>query len=248
MEPTGTLFKGTVTALSLDSGLDGTTVTVTVHDDAYTAHPEPCHRARFRQLKPGDILRKAIQEAGLTADIDGTLSGGTPLPWALRADSALGLIDEVAVRIASDWGVQDKTLAVWPVSGTAPWAKDLTLALHEELISFSVRQVGTGPTAVTVHGWDPVKKEAVGTATATSKTERTGFKPPAGGTEAKVFTARQAASTAGEAQLAAQVDRRRRRPDHRARERDVPADPHARQHRDDRLRAGPPTGRTTCAR
>lgn len=192
------LLQGKVTAMSSEfSGRAGATAVVTVQDAAYdlTRHVKV---ETFQNQTLADIVGVLLRDASVTA---GTVTvPGTALPYALRNDSPLGLIDEIAQRTGSDWAVHENQLSMWAAStGTAPGAATVTLRTAEELDEFAVRQVGDGTTKVTVRGWDPKQQTAV-EGSASSPTSRASFDAGGTGEQYTVLDAHAATTSQAEAQ------------------------------------------------
>lgn len=196
------LVRGTVTALATEvTQRDGAIAVITVHD-ASRELTRDASVETFQDMSLSAIVQKLVQDAGLTSSV--TLPA-TPLPYALRNDTALGLIDEIAARTGSDWAMSSGTFAVWPAAtGNAPGADTVTLRVETELDAFSVRQVGDAPTEVVVRGWDPQAQRAV-SGTARSPSTRAGLAPEnAPGKTYKRVDARVATRSAAEASALAQ--------------------------------------------
>ena len=167
------VFTGKVTGVTSEvNATTGATCTVTLQDGAYELlrHADV---QTFTNVTLRDIVQQLVGEAGLTA---GSIDlPPTVLEYALRNDTALGLIDEIAVRTGRDWCVADKTFSMWPAAtGSAPTSASYTVTVGIDVIALSARQVGDGDTEVTVRGWDPVAQSAV-VGTSTSPTSRAGF-------------------------------------------------------------------------
>lgn len=192
------LLAGKVTAVSSEvSGRAGATVVVTVQDTAYelTRHVAV---ETFQDQTFADIVGALLHGAGVTA---GTITiPGQAVPYALRNDSALGLIDEIAQRTGCDWAVHKDKLSMWSAAtGSAPDAADVPLRVEFELDEFAVRQVGDGTTKVTVRGWDPGQQGAV-EASATSPSPRAAFDAGGSGQTYSLLDAHAATTSQAEAQ------------------------------------------------
>jgi len=205
---TSPLFEGTVTAVAsrlAGPGLDhegrvGTSLTLTIQDGAYDLlrHADI---ETFTNMSLKDIVTRLVQTAGLSV---GTIDlPTTPLKYAMRNDTALGLIDEIAERTGRDWCVDGTTFNMWPAAtGGISSGVHYTVTAGVDLIAFSAKQVGSGATTVTVRGWDPVAQSAV-VGTSTSPSSRAAF--AAGGTKPMYsrVEARAATRSQGEADIAA---------------------------------------------
>lgn len=196
------LVRGTVTAVSSDvTRRDGAIAVVTVQDASLELVRDASVET-FTDVSLGALVTKLVQAAGLTADV--SLPTVT-LTYALRNDSALGLIDEIATRTGSDWAMSEGTFGMWAAAtGNAPGASTVTLRVEEDLDAFSVRQVGDAPTEVVVRGWDPQAQRAV-SGTARTPSTRAGLTPS--DAPGKVYTrveARAATRSATEASGLAQ--------------------------------------------
>ena len=168
------LLRGTVTAVASEvTPRDGEIAVVTVHDASRELTRDAAVET-FRDVTLGDIVTKLVAEAGLTSSVQ---LPATQVGYALRNDTPLGLIDEIATRTGSDWAMTEGTFAIWPAAtGTAPGAGTVTLRVEAELSAFAVRQAGDAPTEVTVRGWDPQAQQVV-TGTAATPTARSGLAP-----------------------------------------------------------------------
>lgn len=199
--PAMDVFSGTITSVEIEAGLEGTTVTLTAQDRGYRLSRDRDVGTYLAQ-KYEDVIRTIASTAGLRCQITDVSSDR--LDWLLRADSQLGLIDEIAGRLGLDWMVSDQSLTVWPVTETAPWGRqERAVELTKELEAFSVRHSELGDSTITVRGWDPQQKQSVSsTARAPAATDRDGFAPPRG-TAASVLAAHEVTSTAAEAALVA---------------------------------------------
>lgn len=196
------LLRGTVTAVASEvTPRDGAVVVVTVHD-ASRELTRGAAVETFQDMTLRNIVVRLLQDAGLRGEV--TLPGG-PVPYALRNDTALGLIDEIATRTGSDWVMAAGAFALWPAAtGNAPDAGTVVLRVEAELDAFSVRQTGDAPTEVTVRGWDPLAQRVV-TGTATSPGSRAGLTPAdAPGKKFTRVDARAATRSATEASDVAQ--------------------------------------------
>lgn len=196
------LHRGTVTAVERElSSRFGGRLVVTVDDKAYDLTRSSVAET-YHQMKLSDVVTMLASAAGLTLQESGLPA--TLLPFSMRTDSALGLIDEIGTRYGCDWVVDDAVLAIWPAAtGTLPGTSVATLDAGRDLHALSVRQVSDAPTTVTVRGWDATKRAAV-TASATSPSPRAGIAPT--DQSGKKFVregARVAVSTAEEAKLVA---------------------------------------------
>lgn len=191
VEPALMVFSGVVTGVDMEADTTGTRVSATVQDAAYGLARNR-GVATYQDVTHADIITTLTREAGLSAELAGLRP--SPLSWMLRADSALGLIDEIAGRTGFDWMVSKKTLTMWKVSEQAPWGREeRALDLGVELLAFSVRQSDLGPTEFTVRGWDPQQRKSLASV-ARPAAARDGFQPPSG-TPAKVLAAKHAIST-----------------------------------------------------
>jgi len=196
-----TVLQGKVTAVSSEvSGRAGALAVVTVQDAAYdlTRHVAV---ETFQDQTLAAIVGALLHDASVAA---GTIDvSGTQLPYALRNDSPLGLIDEIAARTGSDWAVHEGKLSMWPAStGSAPGAASVPLRIAFELEDFAVRQVGDGATKVTVRGWDPNQQTAV-EGSASTPTARASFDAGGTGETYTVLDAHAATTSQAEAQAVA---------------------------------------------
>ena len=114
-----------------------------------------------------------VGDAGLTTEVEGLPT--TPVAFALRSDTALATIDDIAVRYACDWLVDASSFHVWSAT-TGSLGSSGTLTAGENLVAFAVRQVTDATTEVTVRGWDPKAQEPI-TATAQTPSPRAGRRP-----------------------------------------------------------------------
>lgn len=116
----------------------------------------------YVEMTYSDIVQSLAGSAGLGADAD-TLSSSWQ--YVLQADSALGLLTEIAHRTGYDWWVADGVLKFKkPAAGTS-----VSLALGTDLLAFSARASGIAPSSVTVLGWDRDQQQAI-TGSASSAT------------------------------------------------------------------------------
>ena len=169
--------SGTVTSVASEvDGYRGATLTVVVAGRRVRAAPEHEHRV-VHQHPPTGHRVAPVQEAGLLRD-DRPADG--PVKYALRNDTALGLIDEIAQRTGRDWCIRRHRFSMWSAAtGSAPGAQPVS-TMVDDVIAFSARQVGDGDTKVTVRGWDPVAQSAPRRAPPTTPTSRAGFDAPTG--------------------------------------------------------------------
>ncbi|WP_159618054.1 phage baseplate assembly protein V [Ruania rhizosphaerae] len=197
VSPAQVVFSGTVTSVELEATDRGATVTATVHDQAYDLSRDRAVTTH-QKMSDADIIRSTVEGAGLRADVD---LPGSSHEWAFRADSRLGLVDEIAGRLGCDWAVLEERFAIWPVSGSAPWARQApVLDLGVDLLGFTVRHEETGPSTFTVRGWDPEQQGSVtGSATTSTPGDRNGFAPAGSGKKTEVLATRQLSMTDAEA-------------------------------------------------
>jgi uncharacterized protein involved in type VI secretion and phage assembly len=197
------LLRGAVTAVSSEvEHRTGAVAVVTVHDASH----DLTRRAgveTFQDVTLTDLVTTLLQQAGLRATL--ALPPDT-IPYALRNDTPLGLIDEIATRTGRDWAVAEGTFAVWPAAtGNAPGAGEVPLSVGVDLDAFSVRQAGDAPTEITVRGWDPQAQRAV-TGTASTPQTRAGLTPAdAPGKRNTRVDARAATRSASDAASVAQA-------------------------------------------
>ncbi|WP_156044155.1 phage baseplate assembly protein V [Cellulomonas sp. HZM] len=197
------LHAGTVTSVETElAPRDGVRLVVTVDDKALEM-TRSSGAATYHETTLSALVTTLAQECGLRATVSGLPA--TTVPFLLRNDTPLGLVDEIATRYGCDWVVEGDALLVWAAAtANAPDAGTVTLTTQRDLLALSVRQVSDAPTEVHVRGWDPAAQEAV-SATATSPDARSGRAPatPSG----KKFVRTEAhvgASTQEEAKLLAQ--------------------------------------------
>ncbi len=197
-----TVFSGKVTSVTSEvDSTYGATCTVVLQDGAYELmrHTQV---ETFTNVSLKNIVERLVGAAGLSV---GTVDLPTdPLKYALRNDTALGLIDEIAQRTGRDWAVHDTTFSMWRAdTGKAPEAQTVRLRVGMDLLAFSARQAGDGRTEVTVNGWDPVAQSRV-EGTATSPASRAGFDVTSGGgTTYSRVDARSAIRSQNDATIAA---------------------------------------------
>jgi uncharacterized protein involved in type VI secretion and phage assembly len=203
-----TLFQGKVTAVAsrlVSAHADpygplGTSVTLTLQDGAYELlrHADV---ETFTNMSLRDIVTRLVQSAGLSV---GTIDlPTTPLKYAMRNDTALGLIDEIAQRTGRDWCVNGTTFSMWPAAtGGTSTGVHYSVTAGVDLQSFSAKQVGSGATTVTVRGWDPVAQSAV-VGTSTSPSSRAAFDAGGNAPTHTVVQARAATRSQGDADIAA---------------------------------------------
>jgi len=156
------LIKGTVTGFSLDQDLErsaGTTLTVTVDDDAHKLARSTTHQALLKMTYT-EALKAVISASGLTPDV---LSMSTVEEYVLQSGTALSFLDWVCARQGLQWWVEGRTLTV-EKAGTS--SATVQLKLGEDLIRLSTRASDRHPNEVTVTGWDP-KQQVQVTSTAT---------------------------------------------------------------------------------
>jgi len=192
------LLRGAVTGVETEVRRRiGARLVVTVDDKAYELTRSAVGET-YHEMKLSDVVSQLVSATAMTAEISGLPE--TRLPFAMRADSPLGLVDEICLRYGCDWLVDDNKLAVWPATtGNLSGAGSVTLGIEQELLDLSVRQVSDAPTKVTVRGWDAATKKAVSD-TATSPDSRAGGNQPA--SSGKTFVregGRLAVSTADDA-------------------------------------------------
>lgn len=207
----GTVFDGTVTSVASEvDGYRGATLTVTVQDLGYELLRDT-NIESFTNISYKDIVSRLVQEAGLSL---GTIDLPTaPVKYALRNDTALGLIDEIAQRTGRDWSIAGKTFSMWSAAtGSAPGAQPVSITVGQDIIAFSARQVGDGDTKVTVRGWDPVAQSPV-VGTSTTPTSRAGFDVSSRGApkytrvDARAATRSQSDATTAAVAIAARTGR-----------------------------------------
>ncbi|GEL98319.1 phage baseplate assembly protein V [Cellulomonas terrae] len=207
----GTVFEGTVTSVASEvDAYRGATLTVTVQDLGYELLRDT-NIESFTNISYKDIVSRLVQEVGLSI---GTIDLPTaPVKYALRNDTALGLIDEIAQRTGRDWCISGRTFSMWSaVTGSAPGARPVSITVGKDIIAFSARQVGDGDTKVTVRGWDPVAQSAV-VGTSTTPTSRAGFDVSSAGApkytrvDARAATRSQSDATTAAVAIAARTGR-----------------------------------------
>jgi uncharacterized protein involved in type VI secretion and phage assembly len=168
------LVSGSVTAVASEVNRRAGALLVVTVCDASQELTRGAAVETFQDQTLADIVRKLVKQAGLRPQLQ--LSGG-PVAYAMRNDTPLGLIDEIATRTGCDWVVSEGSFAMWPAAtGNAPGAATVNLDVETELEAFSVRQVGDAPTQITIRGWDPMAQQAV-TGTASSPQARAGLTP-----------------------------------------------------------------------
>jgi len=173
--PTTTLLNGSVTAVESALTADGEPVLTVTVDDRGTELTRSAEVETFHEMSYTQVVEKLVTDAGLRSEVEGLPT--TPVPFALRSDTPLATIDDIAVRYGCDWTVEDDALHVWSASsGSLGSSGTLTAGL--DLVAFSVRQVVDASTEVTVRGWDPVHQEPV-VAVAQTPPSRTGRAPQA---------------------------------------------------------------------
>lgn len=196
VEPSARLFTGTITGVALDADATGTAATVTVQDGSYQLARNRTV-ATFQNQSYREVVQKLVASTSLSSSLQDVTG---QFEWMLQADSALGLLDEIAGRRGLDWTVEDAELSMWAAGQARSSTPAATLEVGVDLGSFSVRQTDTGPTDFQVRGWDPEKGEPV-TATARSRTEG-GFRPP-DERPARVTAAHEAVPSSDEASAVA---------------------------------------------
>ncbi|UJP41050.1 phage baseplate assembly protein V [Cellulomonas palmilytica] len=168
-----TLLTGTVTAVEsalTERGELQLTVTV---DDFGVGLTRSAEVTTFHEMSYTQVVAQLVGDAGLTAEVAELPTA--PVAFALRSDTALATIDDIAVRYGCDWVVEGQALHVWSASsGSLGTSDDLTAGVN--LLAFAVRQVTDATTEVTVRGWDPKAQEAV-TASAQTPSPRAGRQP-----------------------------------------------------------------------
>lgn len=203
-----TLLTGTVTAVEsalTERGELQLTVTV---DDSGVALTRSAQVATFHEMSYAQVVDRLVGEAGLTVETSGLPT--SPVAFALRSDTALATIDDIAVRYGCDWVVEGSSFHVWSATtGTLGSSGELTAG--ENLVAFAVRQVTDATTEVTVRGWDPKAQEPI-TATARTPSPRAGRRPQDGDvtfrrTDAHASTSSQEDAQAVAAGLAARTGR-----------------------------------------
>jgi uncharacterized protein involved in type VI secretion and phage assembly len=152
---------------------------VTAHDKSHRMG-RATNVKTFLSMQYSDVVTKMAGDVGLSASTDST---SEQVDYLLQVDSNLGLLTELARRVGFDWWVDGTTLNFKkPAAGG-----QVTLALGDDLLSFSARASGHHPDSVTVDGWDRSQQQQV-TSTASS---------PSAGVTASSDLADLAAGTAG---------------------------------------------------
>jgi uncharacterized protein involved in type VI secretion and phage assembly len=209
--PAVTLIEGTVTAVETELvARGGALLTVTVDDRAVDLTRAEA-AVTYHEMTYPNVIDKLVSELGMSAKVDGLPS--TVMPFSMRNDTPLGLVDEIAHRYGCDWVVQGTVLHMWSAAtGNLTGAGQPRLVAGTDLHGFALRQVSDAPTDVTVRGWDMGKQEAI-VATASSPTTRAGKTPttPSGKkfarTEARIGVASQEDARALAQGLAARTGR-----------------------------------------
>jgi uncharacterized protein involved in type VI secretion and phage assembly len=198
------LFHGTITSVASSIGGHNEARTIlTIQDGGYDLLRN-ADLETFTNLSLKDIVTRLVSGAGLTA---GTIDlPTTPVKYAMRNDTVLGLIDEIAERTGRDWCITDRTFAMWPAAtGGVTDSTSYTITYGIDVLAWQVKQTGTGTTKVTVRGWDPVAQSAV-VGTSNSPSSRAAFdvSQPGSPTFERV-DARAATRSQSDATLAAQA-------------------------------------------
>ncbi|MBT0993008.1 hypothetical protein KIN34_01715 [Cellulomonas sp. DKR-3] len=173
--PSVTLLEGTVTAIETELvAHGGALLTVTV-DDAAVDLARAEGAETYHEMTYPNVVSQLTSEVRMTAQVDGLPA--TVMPFTMRNDTRLGLIDEIAQRYGCDWIVEGTVLHLWPAAtGNLTGAGQARLTVGSDLFGFAVRQVSDAPTDVTVRGWDVAQQQAI-VATASSPAARAGRAP-----------------------------------------------------------------------
>ncbi len=166
-------FDGQVTSVATELGRGGgLLLTVTVQDGGYDLLRNTDVES-FTNVSLRDIVTRLVSAAGL--EVGAIDLPTTPVKYALRNDTALGMIDEISERTGRDWSILGKKFSMWSAAtGSAPGAQAISNTIGMDVISFVAKQTGDGSTSVTVRGWDPVAQSPV-VGTAATPTSRAGF-------------------------------------------------------------------------
>jgi uncharacterized protein involved in type VI secretion and phage assembly len=226
-----TVFDGIVVSTGVELGT-GTTQTLVVEafDKLYKLGRETVAETHL-QKKPADVIQQLASQAGLQADISGSLKNADPRVAAFQFGTAYSYIDRMVRDDGSEWFVTGPKLYVRPRADAADGP--VTLTVGKNLLEFSARFSGVDHVdKVTVTGWDVKKKSAiVGEAASTGKmagsnealTSNAAKKAGIGGTKALTIP-RPVADQAEAQRLATGIVRRRESDMLRARGRIIPDD------------------------
>lgn len=169
----GPIFVGEVASLEMDISAHGLpTLLVRCYDHSHRLHRGRYSRS-FQNMTDSDIVSKVCTEAGLTAHVEGT----SPVhDWVFQNNQTnWEFLNERAAHAGCRlFGAGDKTMHLKAV---APGSEEpVTLAWGSDLISFRPRlNAASQVSEVSVHGWDPMQKQAiVGTASTPSGLPSTG--------------------------------------------------------------------------
>lgn len=197
LEPAVEIFAGVVTSLATDIDRDGPRVLVTAHDKSHVMARTRTTKT-YAELSAKDIVEQLAGEHRLRAEVTDSRAGKVKETWFWRADSALGLLDELCDRLGWEWVVAGSTLRVVDVSRLEVPEPTCTLPYGDVLLRFSAEQNRPVTTEVTVRGWDPASKRSF-TSTSTTPDEDKGFVAPGTSHVATTVVTRRGARTKAEA-------------------------------------------------
>jgi phage protein D len=150
------LIKAYVTGLAVEQPEDSDPELVVIAHDLAHKLSRQVNVATFVKMTYSDIIKKVVQGCGLSI---GTVeSTSRVLEYVVQADSAQGLLNELATRLGYDWWVEADKLSFKKVAAGSPVAK---LVYGHQLQSFSVRGTSIRPDEVEIEGWDRAIGKAV---------------------------------------------------------------------------------------
>jgi phage baseplate assembly protein gpV/phage protein D len=152
----GSLISAEVTGVAVEQRTgDQPELVVVAHDRSHRMGRATDVKT-YASMQYSDVVTQLVQSAGLVPSVTST---SEQFDYFMQADSALGLITELARRVGFDWWVDDGTFYFQaPEAGAT-----VNLAMGLDLLSFSAKASGHGPDAATIDGWDRVQQQLVTT-------------------------------------------------------------------------------------
>ncbi|WP_372728646.1 phage baseplate assembly protein V [Nocardioides sp.] len=150
------LFRGTVTAVSLEQEHYASELVVSV-DDAAVKLVHHYATTAHKNMTYSDVISKLAAEAGLSVQGTDEL-GGPAHDYLLQTGSGLDYLNSITQRCGVVWWVDDRGWLMLEKGSRRP-APVVKLDLGTTLLSFAVRATSSGPGKVEVSGWDGLEQE-----------------------------------------------------------------------------------------
>lgn len=158
-DPAATLFSGRVTAIEHRWRTHGPYVRITAHDGldewAYAERTR-----RFEDSAMADVAAVLADGHGVSVQVAAADSGLTR-SWIQFSQTDAAFLAQVCATVGADFFLEDDELFVQTPARAADSA--VSLQYGQGLVSFSAEvNLGGQVTSVSVHGWDPATKQAIG--------------------------------------------------------------------------------------